>query len=464
MNNPRILTLLALFLGLSANAGAAEPCYPQERADEYILQFQIAADTFDGGLELCRTSTPLIKLFKTIDYLRDVRFSDELRPPFVPGLIQTGYYEYLKSRVRFINGPLAGCRGGSDLACAGGRGEMVVAKGFFELRTPLRASTLVHELRHLDGDYRHVPCTQGNEKGNARSCDQSFVQGGSYAVQIEYLARLFLFAKDISDGDRLAAKGLALYLAQNKLNATEFKGLKAVLLVEEETGGAFLYDGTHLREFKSKFLGATVTARDRAFVVMHGDRSKPAFVFDPYLATEIPSVETSLDPEIVGRTIVEYNKTWPAERRSSLSDTIRFGSAGEQALLFSEHIDIAGPAAIQSSAQTLPPVSRWIQDSPCMNEESPLMGRSTDGQIFAFTVQAGAVKSSKRLACTWPADARDFAKLGSLSLILLADGTLARQNQDQSMTSIPELVGKQFRQMVRLKEPFFPDFVQTESR
>ena len=56
--------------------------------------------------------------------------------------------------------------------------KITICPAYFEDTREGRASTLIHETRHLDpDDPSHVACTGGQYKGNADACDDTFYDG-----------------------------------------------------------------------------------------------------------------------------------------------------------------------------------------------------------------------------------------------------------------------------------------------
>ena len=454
----------ALFSLLIASPTFAASCYPEEQAKVYVNDLRIGVDTFKGGLDLCNSHSQIVQFFQTLDFLRTTQLSSEPHPPFVRGILPTDYFAYLKERVRFINGPLRGCPMGIPAStCAGGLGEMIIGDMFYDQRLPVRASFIVHELRHLDGDFPHVTCTQGNEKGAIKGCDQTFENGATYAVQIEYLARLFFFAKNLSDDDRIAVKGFALYLAQNKFNTITLESHKAVVLIDATDGGLVLFDGHNKKTYSIRLPEGSLIARDRNFVVLPANEKRgKSYLFDPYLSLTTQTEDVLNDPEAIGWGFVEFNQSWTPERRASLLDSIRFGNSGAQAMLFAGHLDIVTPRSTKEIDLGENKIDRFVRDLPCaVGEISPqdLFGLGSDLHVRLIRAEDDG-QTADLPQCVWPSGVRDYAVLDTGALALRDEGSLVRIDGQNRTEPVAELAGLHFRQMVRLKEPFYWQFMQ----
>jgi hypothetical protein len=451
--------LFSLFLGLAALSASPVPaahaseCYPEEQAKRYVADFQVDLDSFPGGIRLCDPGSPALVFFRTLDFLRATKISEKKQPPLVRGILPTDYYSYLKGRVRLTSGPLQRNPAGGDavasLSPTGG--HLILGDSFFASSLVFRASTLVHEARHSDGDFGHVTCTQGHEKGSRKGCDPDEAADGTYSAQIEYLARIFLFAPGVPDSLRIAAKGLGLYLLQNKFNRSPITGRKAVVLVDSN-GAPTLFDGRKALSYSLSLGESDLFARDRNFNVVPHDRGKPSFLFDPYLPSHIPGGDGFEDPELLGKVFVLYNTRWPQGRRSALRDAFRFGTEGRQALLFPDHIEIFEGAENQRLELGGVAAARFVRDLPCeISGEAQLVLQDSARRLSAVATDGGEFHP---LDCPWPKGALDFARLNEGALLLLADGTAARAGGEKP-EPVAELAGRKFVRMLRLKEPFF---------
>jgi hypothetical protein len=72
------------------------------------------------------------------------------------------------------------------------QGKLILCRAFFEQTRENRASTLVHEARHMDPNAPgHETCIRGAYKGDLQGCDAEFhdgnIKGGSFNAEIYYL-------------------------------------------------------------------------------------------------------------------------------------------------------------------------------------------------------------------------------------------------------------------------------------
>ena len=465
MVRPIGIVIALTITAYSAGAFASDACYPQSQADAYARDFNFGAGTFEGGADLCGGDSELVALFRTLDFLRLTEIRPQLKPPFVTGILSNDYYGYLKSRIRILNGPLRRCPTGADsVACAGGLGELILGESFFSLRVPFRASAIVHEVHHLDGNFPHVRCEAGNEKGQARSCDETFAERGAYAAQLEYLARLFLLAPGVTLSDRIAIKGFALYLAQNKFNhADELDGRRAAVLADQRDGSVVLFDGQRASALETRLnQGSRLLARDRNFVVLPGDRSRPSYLLDPYLdrVDLAKATDVMTDPEAMGRAIIDFNKRWPLTVREGLLDSMRFGSAGKQALLFSDRIEIVSPGSATPEVFSSMGLSRFLMDVPCgdsLPDSNALYGLDHEAirKISLSAPNIFETRSAEKLSCQWPTGDLDYVRLDSLDIALGSDGMIFKVSRSGQRDALPNFTDRRFRQVTRFKELFF---------
>lgn len=414
----------------------------------YNKDFKIATNSFDSE-DLCQTNSNLVKLYQTLDFIRNTEIPDTKQLPLVRGILSTNYYEYLRHHISSLWGPLRRCPTGPEsVACSDANsGMMMVQAPAFDRDIIFLASTLIHESRHADGPFGHVMCEQGNEINANGSCDPDWNQDSTYAVQVEYLARIFLFAKNVTDAQRIGAKGLALYLAQNKFNQSAPQGRKAVALVGTD-GSLLLFDGNNTQAFDVKVGDADLFSRDRNLNVVPKDR-KLSYLFDPYMP-HLPTGDLN-SIEMIGRLFFDFNNSWTPDKKQSMVDAYRFANSGEQAVLFADRLETIDPAGQTTRVDLgFSKVTRLIRDLPCASTSTALInGLSSDGKIWALQDSAFVA-----MDCQWPAGVKDYAALDDNALALMDDGTLA-EIKDGKTTPLTSFSGRKFRQMLRLKEPFY---------
>ncbi len=118
-----------------------------------------------------------------------------------------------------------------------GEGVIHLCPPFFNQSPATQASILMHEVRHFDG-HQHVDCTQGNENGIRKACDNNVSDKGSYAISLQTLVGLAR-SEQVSTKEKEVLEAEAMYIAFNKFNETPEVKMKASVILANSSGEVF---------------------------------------------------------------------------------------------------------------------------------------------------------------------------------------------------------------------------------
>lgn len=193
-------------------------CYDQIRAFNYNKAFKIKISDFKYSKELCNPENKLIALYETFDFIQSLEFGEDVQREVIPGIVSTNYYQYLVTNIKsIVRETHADADGSMDPETS----EMSI--GMSLLNNPdivERSGILIHEARHASKEnngYEHVKCKSGGFKGE-EACDRSFATKGSYAVEVEYFARLYYTAVGLPQDLKEAAKKSAVETLKENFN------------------------------------------------------------------------------------------------------------------------------------------------------------------------------------------------------------------------------------------------------
>ena len=212
---------LTAFLMNHVHAG--EPrngsCYDSNQAAFYIQTFNIQTAKFRHADDLCSPKNELLSFFAALDFIAGLQFNQQVTRPVMPGLVSYDYFLFLRENIKsVVKESHSEADGGMDPKT----GELALGAGFIKNSNLIeRAGVLVHEARHhtkTNNGYEHVKCRGGEFRG-VYACDPSFRTGGAYAVEVEFLARIFYSAIGIDAELKTAARTTAVHtLDGNFLN------------------------------------------------------------------------------------------------------------------------------------------------------------------------------------------------------------------------------------------------------
>ena len=220
--------LIMVFLGLQFNVVQAYSngsavigsvqCYDQIKAFSYNKTFKIKISDFKYAKELCNPKNKLIALYETFDFIKALEFGQDAKREVIPGIVSTDYYNYLTKNIKSV---VRETHADADGSMDPESGEMSI--GMSLLNNPdvvERSGILIHEARHAskeDNGYEHVKCKSGGFKGE-EACDRSFASRGSYAVEVEYFARLYYSSIGLPQELKEAAKKSAVETLEENFN------------------------------------------------------------------------------------------------------------------------------------------------------------------------------------------------------------------------------------------------------
>ena len=210
-----VFLILVLLEGVTRTAWGG-PCYEQTRADNYVQTLGIRPETFRDWRDLCNPRNEFVALLKAFDFIFSLELQQTSQPiAAIPGWISSDYLSYFKTNVTSI---VRGNERETNAYMTSESGQVVINPSFFsDLNLLRRAATLIHEARHRNIRYAHVVCLRGDFIGK-KSCDASFNRGGSFAVEIEFFARVHYLATNVSAADKARARDMALRLLREDFN------------------------------------------------------------------------------------------------------------------------------------------------------------------------------------------------------------------------------------------------------
>lgn len=221
-------------------------CIEAAKADQYARDFRVDVESF-GGRELCRPESDAKKLYNDLSIIENGRFQGATANALIGGFVPANnYYNWMKSETR-------GMRRGNDIPFAtayNSFGYFTMQDGWSQLSTLGRVGTVLHEARHTEG-YRHVVCKQGPYRDTSvDGCDQTFKEGGSHGVEMEYYARVSVQGANFHPVYQSMARLMAMARGNFVFNAPVMKEREALLAVNREGVPTLFTDGKALTREK----------------------------------------------------------------------------------------------------------------------------------------------------------------------------------------------------------------------
>lgn len=209
---------------------------------------------FAGALEFVtpdgQATVPTKRLAEALAFLETLPNAPTAKDEFDRNVLDAKPADFFKHRVRTI---VVGAADSSQ--CEGGHLAFVSPSAREEKRMwvcPLTerydvvtvSAALVHEARHEDGaEFDHQFCHSGPNKGKM-ACDESYEQGGSYAVGLEYLVKLAR-NPELPPEIRKQARAAAVRDFLSRFNVAPLD-IRNGALLEKEDGQLVFYDGSGL--------------------------------------------------------------------------------------------------------------------------------------------------------------------------------------------------------------------------
>lgn len=321
-----------LFLSLSPfvwgdeTTNAQLNCLDNKEIEEvlpYFVQFSILKEKSSGKVclenfeeEVDKQSFQILKslvAFKKLDIPLSAQFNhpanneDEMN---VGAINESSWWKYLTDRAdKFIIDPPR---------CFYSRGTVAFVYGdsksktinicplFFETSLLEQVETLLHEVRHFDG-YAHIPCLDGIYKNRGNSCDESILDGGSYAVTIQVLVALSKLETTTKE-ERYLLEGLAIGRLNNNFNKKVKTKITDYAYLSNSEGEVYRADINNLRKIelvKKLATPSLVYSSLRDFTLIPLDRTINATRLDRNFSVSAPDI---------GRFAEKYNNEKISER------------------------------------------------------------------------------------------------------------------------------------------------------
>ena len=115
--------------------------------------------------------------------------------------------------------------------------------GWSRLSTLGRVGAFLHEARHTQG-YKHLICERGPYQGTqVLACDRNFADGGSFAVEMEYYARVAVQGENFHPVFKKMARLMAMAKSNIFFNTVPMQRREGLFGLSSDGRVGFLYDG-----------------------------------------------------------------------------------------------------------------------------------------------------------------------------------------------------------------------------
>jgi len=259
-----ILLLAASFFSL-----AHSDCLDEARLKSVVLEnFKMEALNPSKPLDYCKTDSLAYRVADAILLLSEVTLSPRKEnDPFDKGFLEGAPFDFFKKRVKIIQidelekgDPKSDCQDGRAAYVAAGetKPRIVVCPPAAKNSALQLSSILLHEARHLEqGGYHHVICRSGSFVGKP-SCDNSYEDGGSYAIGTEYQVKVWR-SEHLPMALRKEARELAISDFLERFNVRVLD-LREGALLQTEAGAWEFYDGDSQVKLPFDFSSSKVIA------------------------------------------------------------------------------------------------------------------------------------------------------------------------------------------------------------
>ena len=442
MKLPLMALAACLLLPHTARAEIQEElgCVPAEKAAKYVQLLGVQTEQF-GPLELCESTNLNKKLLDAIHSLELGRFSRTSASPLTRRVVEGDYLPYLTERIDRVE--RNGCSGDETVvACVKpGQTTMHLQDYFFRLPAVNRVGTLLHEARHIDG-FPHVDCESGPLAGSPGGCDPRWAYRGSYAVELEYYARVALEGENFHPVYRTIARASAVALMEENFNEAPAQPRERLAIVHKDGGGLSLFDGDRVVERPGAVIrDARLIARRYGLAALPFDRAANTWLLDPYSPSS--SADPALSP-LLGTLFESYNRVDPA-RRPHFIDILN--RRDMQARLFGDRLELTvqpqnrGDDLLQVKLATEGLGLKNFAASRLCWRPDPIFGnpRVTPVQVLGAQGILYQVKNLfsweeapklEALPCVLPEDLREATEYGGRFLGLLEGGRIVELPRD----------------------------------
>ena len=214
-------------------------CTTAVDAQRYVQDFRIDLKSF-GGEELCDSNRDSKKLYNDLQIIEKGKFVASIPHPFVRGFIaDSQYYEWIKKQTRSIERK-------NDLPYATAYnigGFFTMQSGWSRLSTLGRVGAFIHEARHTEG-FKHVVCDRGSyQETRILACERNFAEGGSFAVEMEYYARVATQGVNFHPVYKKMARLMAMARSPIFFNTAPVQSREGLLALSLDGKKSYLFDG-----------------------------------------------------------------------------------------------------------------------------------------------------------------------------------------------------------------------------
>lgn len=301
-------------------------CLDNKKVEEvlpYFTQFNALKEKSNGKIclenfeeEVDKQSFQILKslvAFKKLDIQLSAQSNplvDEQDEMNVVAIKEASWWKYLTDRAdKFIIDPPR-CfysRGTVAFVYGDSKSKVInVCPLFFETGLLEQIETLLHEVRHFDG-YAHIPCLDGIYKNRGNSCDESILDGGSYAVTIQALVALTKLETTTKE-ERYLLEAQAIGRLNNNFNKKVKTKITDYAYLSNREGDVYRAEASNLKklEFVKKLnTPSLIYSSSRDFTLIPLDRTKNITRLDRRFLVNAPDV---------GRFASQYNDENVRER------------------------------------------------------------------------------------------------------------------------------------------------------
>ena len=474
------LVLLSAVVATSVQAapggkpGDAPACFDRQKLRDHVVKFQINTIAYSNLTFLCgeaRKTNHLLTLVEALEFVRSLSFEEVPKKnlsALTPGHVKKDYYTHLATYVRTFEPNYDGeCWQGWCAFASLMPFERVVklSKSFFDRKISdvlIRTGALIHESRHAQGDgYRHVECSRGQYKGMRGSCDPSFSYAGSYAVETEYYARLYLYGTKLDRKLRILAREYALDRLRSKFNrfSPAAQGKEVVILVREN-GTLALFDGDHVRSLPGAlrageilFPTMSVPAKGRAMVPRFDVLSENRASFRPNCLFKMDAALAGCESSTGGEAAAALAKLSPA-KKTALQDLRDFGDDGV-IFAFRDHIELVKGEIRQVYPFRNPEFVDKVPGCDLEARAGQVIVKDAAQNVY-LVMLSGIGGRYEKFQCRWTKGIKAYADLQRRGFALKESGEVVEHLANGKAGVIPALAGQKFSKMIQAAQRYYP--------
>ncbi|RZA09620.1 MAG: hypothetical protein EOP11_01125 [Proteobacteria bacterium] len=346
-------------------------------------------------IDLCDERSTAFAALRTLLFVKELPSLDQPKSEFNQNFISTSPYQFFKDRVKKL---VLDERSDSD-SCTDDRlafvsSYMRAEKKFWVCPNAANfgvitlSSAFIHEARHEEGgEYAHKICSKG-PYANQMSCDQSYEDGGAYAIGLEYLVKLSR-APNLSAEIRERARSLAMADFLQRFNDLPLGLRSGALLRDDASGVLSFYDGNQ---------ETPIGLKTAPHVILSSQAGLP-LLFDAKNIAKIYAYRgENLSAPISDVLTRHFDEALAPAERSEVKDVIY--SREFACLLLSARLICYGPDREPFNVA----VNNFVPKRFVYGEKSRLLGPGTvallgeDGFLYQLPPKAEALRESKSSA------------------------------------------------------------------